>query len=224
MDSSDNTMYSRRALRCRAGAVVLPMRLFPPASYYAVAAAFDRPLVNTAARFNKRDKAVHRYSIADVRGRLELTVPVCKAEGRTSAEGVSWKSIGVSAHGRWWEVHRIALESAYGRTPFFEYYIDRLAPLFAERPLPGGESAADLCLSANSAVCSILGLKAPEACVSPAGYALSDFDSAPTLPYWQVRADRLGFIPALSILDVIFNLGPEAPVYLLELQRLMNLR
>ncbi|MDE6145308.1 MAG: WbqC family protein, partial [Muribaculaceae bacterium] len=28
-------------------------------------------------------------------------------------------------------------------------------------------------------------------------------------PYWQVRADRLGFIPNLSILDLIFNLGPE---------------
>ncbi|MDE6818510.1 MAG: WbqC family protein, partial [Muribaculaceae bacterium] len=33
-------------------------------------------------------------------------------------------------------------------------------------------------------------------------------------PYWQVRADRLGFIPGLSILDSIFNLGPEARLLL----------
>ncbi|MDE6643883.1 MAG: WbqC family protein, partial [Muribaculaceae bacterium] len=34
------------------------------------------------------------------------------------------------------------------------------------------------------------------------------------VPYYQVRADRLGFIPNLSILDLIFNLGPEAPLLL----------
>lgn len=33
-------------------------------------------------------------------------------------------------------------------------------------------------------------------------------------PYWQVRMDSLGFQPNLSILDLIFNLGPEAAIYL----------
>ncbi|MDE7146980.1 MAG: WbqC family protein, partial [Duncaniella sp.] len=40
-------------------------------------------------------------------------------------------------------------------------------------------------------------------------------DSEIALPqYWQVRADKLGFIPGLSVLDLIFNLGPEAVIYL----------
>ena len=34
------------------------------------------------------------------------------------------------------------------------------------------------------------------------------------LPYWQVRADRLGFIGGLSVLDLIFNLGPEAALHI----------
>ena len=36
-------------------------------------------------------------------------------------------------------------------------------------------------------------------------------------PYYQVRADRQGFIPNLSVLDLIFNLGPESPLYLRDL-------
>ncbi|MDE6430391.1 MAG: WbqC family protein, partial [Duncaniella sp.] len=32
--------------------------------------------------------------------------------------------------------------------------------------------------------------------------------------YWQIREDKLGFIPGLSVLDLIFNLGPEAVLYL----------
>ncbi|QCD41734.1 hypothetical protein E7747_05220 [Duncaniella dubosii] len=32
--------------------------------------------------------------------------------------------------------------------------------------------------------------------------------------YWQVRADKIGFISNLSVLDLIFNLGPEAVIYL----------
>jgi hypothetical protein len=37
------------------------------------------------------------------------------------------------------------------------------------------------------------------------------------LPYWQVRGAVQGFTPNLSVLDLIFNLGPEAPLYLQRL-------
>ena len=36
-------------------------------------------------------------------------------------------------------------------------------------------------------------------------------------PYRQVRGDKLGFIAGLSILDLVFNLGPEAQLYLNEM-------
>lgn len=41
-----------------------------------------------------------------------------------------------------------------------------------------------------------------------------DFNSVKPVCYYQVRADRLGFFPYLSILDLIFNVGPEAPLIL----------
>lgn len=50
-----------------------------------------------------------------------------------------------------------------------------------------------------------------------------DFDSVQTPPYRQLRADRLGFVGGLSVLDLIFNLGPEAALYLHRLQVEMGL-
>ncbi len=204
----------------RQGCVLLPPRLFPEIGYYALMASYPEAVIDVTMRYDKRAKAVHRYRIADTRGPLELTVPVVRPEGATSAAGVPWAAVGVSAHGRWWEVHRTALESAYGRTPFFEFYIDRLAPLFAPRPLPGDacETVGDLVLRADAAVRAILGISTRVSAILTVPAPSADFrrllPAFDYRPYWQLRADRLGYLPGMSILDLIFNLGPEAPLYL----------
>ncbi len=198
-------------------AALLPPQLFGTVGYYALAARYAATAVDYGMRYDKRFKSVHRYAVADTRGRLELTVPVSKDSGTCT-----WAEVRVSAHGRWWEVHRTALESAYGRTPYFEFYIDRLLPLFAPRPLSGdaAESVAGLCRRADGAVRGILGL--PPA-VEMSGlssraavddYRRTDFAAvcAPQT-YWQVRRGTLGFVDRLSVLDIIFSLGPEAPLF-----------
>lgn len=202
-------------LICRQGCIALPPRLFPDAAYYAALAAHSEASIHTGARFDKRLKAVHRYRIADVRGPLDLTVPIVRPSGAATPQGVRWGDVGVSAHGRWWEVHATALESAYGRTPFFEHYRPRLARIF--RQPEAGLTLGALIMEADAAVRAILGLEtavAADPAPSPSAAAPSAGDFP---PYWQVRADILGFFPGLSILDLIFNLGPEAPLYLKEL-------
>ena len=44
-------------------------------------------------------------------------------------------------------------------------------------------------------------------------HALPDPDFSPR-PYYQVYAQRFGFQPNLSILDLLFNMGNEAVLYL----------
>lgn len=208
----------------RPGAVLLPPRLFAPVAYYAVAARYGTVAVDTAMRFDKRCKAVHRYRIADTRGELELTVPIARPSGSSSPAGCPWDSVPVSAHGQWWQTHLTALESAYGRTPFFDHYMDQLAPLFTPRPLDNSDTAGLLCLKAHRTVCRLLGLDirhvSPEEALG-CDCGCDDFRKAmpPVHPaeYWQVRRHLLGFIPGLSILDLIFNLGPEAPLALLDM-------
>lgn len=191
--------------------IVLAPELAGSIERYAAIAAAGDAVVAEGLPFDKRRKSVHRMAIADTRGRLELTVPIAKPDSSRSAR---WADIALSDHGNWWAVHFTALESAYGRTPFFEFYADRFAPLYAD--FPGG-SAVGFDARIEAVICDILDIKAPrrDASLNERPTALKPCH----LPYWQVRADKLGFIPGLSILDLIFNLGPDAQIFLYDCAR-----
>lgn len=220
----------------------LPPRLFGNIAYYlAVAAHGGNVAMNGTSLFDKRHKAAHRYEIAGASTPVSLTVPIEKPHGIRMA---TWADVRISGHGAWWHVHRSTLETSYGRTPFFEFYIDSLHPFLSADTPDRFRSVLELDLAADSLLRSILLLppppvvSAPDNAVFSAGAIVGstsltnarqpedtgvagrlavspdlDFTSFVT-PYWQVRADSIGFLPNLSVLDLIFNLGPEAPLYL----------
>ena len=200
--------------------LLLPPRLFATVGHYAMLASCGSVTIDCAMRFDKRRKEVHRYEIADTRGRLHLTVPVSKPESSSEA---LWSDIKVSAHGDWWNVHLTALESAYGRTPWFEFYVDSFLPLFRRRSGSDSESITSLCEQADSIVRSLAGIDTPVAYRHTPDTPLPDDvtdmrrEPAPSvgeMEYWQVRADRLGFIPDMSLLALLVNHGPETPLIL----------
>lgn len=163
--------------------------------------------VATDALFDKRRKEIHRYDIADVNGPLTLTLPIVKPHGIPRA---TWRDVRVSDHGQWWHVHRVSLESAYGRTPFFEFYIDRFLPFICRDTVDRFPSVIDLNEAIDREIEALL-LLPPKAvgCPSEARDAMET-----TLPYWQPRQARFGFLPGLSILDLLFCLGPEAALWI----------
>lgn len=221
-------------------AVTLPPRYFGSIGYFALLAAYGTAVIQDDALYDKRQKEVHRCTVADTHGPVTLTVPVSKPHGIPRA---TWREVGISDHGAWWHVHRVTLESAYGRTPFFEFYIDSLLPYLSASTPAAFPSIASLDLSLTARVASLLqlptrllpaskALQVPQAprhtdgakyqpeqsvcCADPSLVSrLADLASWP--PYYQVRQDTQGFQPGLSILDLLFNLGPEAPLYLLRL-------
>ena len=196
--------------------VVLAPQYFGTAAYYNALSVFPRVVIDTRLRYDKRFKSIHRCRIASTRGEMTLTVPVARPAGASR-----WDQVRVSSHGQWWAQHLTALESAYGRTPYFEFYADRLAPILAWRDI----SVTDLCLEADAACREMLGITStvlpPEALaeLDPATVVDmrrgADFAPFEPRPYYQQRALALGFIPGLSVLDIIFNLGPEAPLFFL---------
>lgn len=164
--------------------------------------------------FDKRDKATHRFTIADTRGRLDLTVSIA----RPASSRCRWSEIGVSTHGAWWDVHRVALESAYGRTPYFEFYIDRFLPMLTVGVTDRYPRLCDLASAWDEQIADILGLTRDDAReATEHDSRLKEAADLQILPYRQVRASRLGFLPGLSVLDLIFNLGPESQIYLNDL-------
>lgn len=195
---------------------MLPPLLFPPVEYYLRVICGDD--VDYCRRYDRRLKETHRYTIADTRAPITLTVPIGHP-GPTDVRPLSatdapprhltWADIPLSTHNRWWDKHRVALESAYGRTPYFEFYIDRFLPLITADTCERLPSVAHLVREANDIVGKILMVE-----------RFKEMPKSPSLPlpadirYPQIRESRLGFIPGLSVLDMIFNVGPEIPLYI----------
>lgn len=198
--------------------VTLPMKYFGRVTYYAVMGACARVVIDDTARYDKRQKDTHRFDIIDTHGVKSLTVPVTRPEG--VAGKLRWSDIGISRHGQWWHVVAETLASAYGRTPFFEFYIDRFRPFFSADTPDRFTDVASLCRSADSAVRAVLGLDNDIVYKSEVSDEDAPSDKSDTsdlihppvsvIEYYQVRHDRFGFVANLSILDLIFNMGPES--------------
>jgi hypothetical protein len=198
-------------------------QLFGPIDYWLRRGAME-PVADDAL-FDKRRKEVHRYTIADVNGPLTLTVPIVKPHGLQNA---TWQDVRLSDHGQWWHVHRISLESAYGRTPFFEFYIDRFLPFLSREAVDRFPSIIAYDRAIDAEISRILFPKGLPSTGAPdqtsKGATSSEFctpsdregevHAMDAVPYWQPRQERFGFLPGLSILDLIFCLGPEAALYL----------
>ena len=221
----------------------MPVRLFAPIGYYMALAQQPRVVVDTAMPFDKRAKAVHRYDIVDTQGRCQLTVPINRPHSGSPTDRPLWSDAAISRHGQWWRLHRTALESAYGRTPFFEYLIDRFDTVLCDPADPAAApNVVELARRADAIIRPLLLLDTPvewrplttaeaaaiatakpaiaagaiQIATKPAAIDLrhADFTLAAPQPYWQVRQSKLGFQPNLSILDALFNLGPEAALLL----------
>lgn len=205
-------------------AVMLKPVLAAPASWYAAMVDCDLAVIDGDRPFDKRDKAVHRFAIADVRGRLDITVPVCHG---TSVAGrrPTWNDILVSDHNRWWLTAASTLETAYGGTPWFHDLWPRFRHLFTDaaagRPVLAYMLDMDAVIRATIGIKTRLSVGLPiisEATSLGKALTVNTFDEAhyPIPAYRQVREAGLSFIPGLSVLDALFNLGPRDTLALLK--------
>lgn len=176
-------------------------------------------LIDDEAPFVKqtfRNRAV----IATEKGIQPLTIPVVHDGG-----WMSMRDVRISEHGNWRHQHLNALKSAYRNSPFFEYYADDFAHFYEERD----GFLMDYNLRLHAVVCELMGLERDVRFMSEVGVvndgcrdlraiaepkALENLDGYAPQQYYQVFAVRNGFIPGLSVVDLLFNMGPEALIVL----------
>lgn len=159
----------------------------------------------------------NRTEIYGANGPMTLTVPV----NYTQKNRQLYKEVKIANENNWQQLHLKSLQSAYRMSPFFEYYIDDLIPLF--------ETSFDYILDFNLKCFEVLQdclqlnitpthtetfEKVPEGKKDLRSLVSRNYKTNTFGRYTQVFSQKHGFISNLSVLDAVFNEGPNIEMYL----------
>ncbi|WP_299112794.1 WbqC family protein [uncultured Winogradskyella sp.] len=159
----------------------------------------------------------NRTEIYGANGKLALTIPV----SYTQKNRQLYRDVKIANEDHWQLQHLKSLQSAYSMSPFFEFYIDDLMPLFEKRfdyILDFNLKCFDIlldCLQIEiTTQQTITYEKSPNNITDFRLLTKRNQVIEPFKPYVQVFSEKHGFISNLSILDLLFNEGPNSECYL----------
>lgn len=200
---------------------ILSSAYFGPVQWYQKLNRYDECLIEQHDHFIKQTYR-NRCVIATTQGTQALTVPVESPDGGR-IDKTEMKDVRISDHGSWRHLHWQALQSAYGESPFFEFYEDDIRPFFEKK----WTFLLDFNMAITEKMCGLLDIQpdikltdeyvvnaqADYRDVIRPKHPLPDETFTPK-PYYQVYQQKFGFQSNLSILDLLFNEGNEAVLYL----------
>jgi len=199
--------------------IILDNQYCPPISYFALLLKAENCLIEKHENFVKSSNR-NRCRIAGPNGLQMLSIPIDSGKSHRQL----FKDIISSNAIDWQKNHWQSLCSSYRRSPYFEFYEDELKPLFADNSV--------LIFDLNTQIIKkIIGLLKLDISLAYTTSYQKDYDGfldarnlykenmfAPALPpYIQVFGDRHPFLNDISILDLLFNQGPQAKDYLQQL-------
>lgn len=197
--------------------VLLATAYLPPVQYYSKLFSHSAALIEHYEHFSKQTYR-NRCNIYGANGLLSLSIPLQKRGERTLT-----KDVKISYDDPWQKLHWRSLQSAYRRSPFFEFYEDDFAPFYENKKF-------DFLIDFNEALLHVtlqlLGKKTELKNTSLYQKEYADATDFRTIispnksytadiafilkPYMQVFENKYGFIPNLSIVDLLFNQGTSA--------------
>lgn len=199
--------------------MILPSAYLPPLSWFTALLENEPVCIEQYENYHKQTIR-NRCTIDAPNGPLNLSIPVDKS---TFVGGKClMKDVRISSHNNWQHQHWYALETSYFNSPFFEYLQDDFRPLYERK----WEFLMDFNEALIQKCCEMLDIQ-PNISrtsnyigVDSTAYELSSTEPSqqPTPTYYQVFQQKHGFLPNLSIIDLIFNMGPES-VLVLQSQR-----
>ena len=203
--------------------VYLTSAYLAPIQYYSKLYRYPFIFIEQYDHYTKQTYR-NRCIISGPQGAITLTVPIIKPD----TPKILMKEVKISYHGNWRHLHWKAIESSYNSTPYYEHYKDYFLPFYEKKQT----YLLDFNTQLQELICSLIHItphiqftkeyhfELPEhtldlrEAIHPKK-RLDRFDvNIPIKPYYQVFSGQTGFIPNLSILDLLFHKGPEAVFFL----------
>jgi len=197
--------------------ILLHSTYFPSISHWVALLKADNVVFEVNDSYQKQTYR-NRANIYSSNGLLSLTVPVIYSQKNRQL----YRDIKIFNESKWQSLHWKSLLSAYRTSPFFEYYEDDLAPLFHSKQdflmdfnFKCFEVLMD-CLQLNISYSKTITFEKERLNTNDYRFLVNarkekeyDFTN-----YTQVFSNKHGFLSNLSILDLLFNEGPNALSYL----------
>ncbi|HTB07613.1 MAG TPA: WbqC family protein [Bacteroidia bacterium] len=194
---------------------ILPVAYLAPISHYAAMATHPEVQWDIHEHFHKQF-FYNRCVISGPNGILKLTIPISHDHERTAV-----KDIRISYESPWQKLHWRSFEASYRRSPYFEYYEETFRPIYEDykpeyliewnRRLFDATIEilkSDIKLSYTGEYHKLYeGIVDYRSLASPNILASKPVKE---VKYLQVFEDRHGFIPDLSIIDLLCCEGPHA--------------
>lgn len=192
----------------------------PPVHYFSELLRADAVVLEKHEHFVKQTYR-NRCVIAAANGPLSLTIPLQKISDK---EKITAKKISYAEN--WQQLHWRSITSAYKSSPYFEYFESDFRPFYETRH----ELLFDYNLELLKLICKLLRVElkfgfteeynaVPAGCVDLRNaFHPKEAQEINVNPYYQVFADKNGFIPNLSIIDLLFNEGLGAVEYCTRLE------
>lgn len=188
------------------------------AAYFSVLKKFSIIYLEAHENYQKRSGR-NRCYIASANGPILLSVPLSKGKNQQ----MPITEVACAQEDHWQKNHWNSIQSAYGKAPFFEYYSDELKDiLLSEMP-----RLFELNVQLLSFLIESIGLETkleqtkayerivPASIVDLRNSVSIKADGFPNQRiYHQVFEEKYSFHPNLSVLDLLFCLGPETILYL----------
>lgn len=199
---------------------IFPLFYLPPVSYFSALKKHDFSVLLEKEEHFPKQTFRNRTKIYSPNGALDLFLPVIKG----SKYHTKMKDVKISYDFKWQRLHWLSMESCYRNSPYFEFYEDGLVKFYEQKFEFLFDYNQELLLwifkqlkqSPEFGFTTEYIAEVPQELDYRVKnkFRLLDNEAGEVKQYHQVFAEKHGFMSNMSIVDLLFNQGPQAKNYI----------